>query len=135
MVIKSSEEFLLNFVCVDAASLPAGTRSFTFGLPPSHRHSPDPGYKNSGHGKGPKDFDPLPEADWERGNQLVRKLKNGQIGRVVRMAGGGQDSPEQMHQGSTARVEEDLAESDVKSIGSIVRLPITGEQQGQAAAR
>lgn len=121
--VKTAEDFLRHFVCVDATALPHDARSVTFGIPESHRHSPEPGFKAFEHGPGPTDFAPLAGSQWERGNTLVAKLKQGQVGRVVRFEHASEfglaDETEPLNSKGGSPTE-----ADCKTLGTFVRVPL-----------
>ncbi|MCI1192604.1 hypothetical protein MOJ79_12190 [Calidifontimicrobium sp. SYSU G02091] len=121
--VKTAEDFLRHFVCIDAAALPQDARAITFGIPESHRHSPEPGFKASAHGPGPADFEPLVGSQWERGNTLVSKLKQGQVGRVLRFGPEGECA----RADAVAPVTElgsMPTEAECRGMGTFVRIPV-----------
>lgn len=125
--VSTTEDFLRYFVCVDAAAVDADARSITFSLPPSHRHSPDPGFKGPSNGKSPRDFQRLRPEHWDRGNTLIARLKQGQVGRVVRLARDGAAPSTDAEELGQAAAKATLTPKEWKELGSFVRLPLSNE--------
>lgn len=118
--VGASQDFLRHFLCVDAAAVPRDARSLNFGIPDSHAHSPNPGYKDPRHGRGPTDYEALAATCWMRGNVLVDKLKNSEVGRVVQFGAEGSAA-----EATTAigRADE-LSDNDCQGMGTFVRIPL-----------
>ena len=92
-------------------------------MPESHRHSPEPGFKASAHGPGPTDFTPLVGSQWERGNTLVAKLKQGQVGRFVDFRGGRGAAQADMEAAPLLAKSTLPTDAECRSLGTFVRVP------------
>jgi hypothetical protein len=121
--VKTAEDFLRHFVCVDATALPLDARGITFGIPESHRHSPEPGFNASAHGPGPTDFAPLVGSQWERGNTLVAKLKQGHVGRFVDFRGGRAAAHADMEAAPLLAGSTLPTDAECRTLGTFVRVP------------
>lgn len=120
--VGTTEEFLRYYVCVDVSGVPASARSVTFAVPPSHRHSVEPGYKDSRHGKSPKDYAALEPRFWERGNSLVSRLKQGQVGRVLTLDYGGEVASDTRAAPTASAYIEVPSQLECRSLGSFIRI-------------
>jgi hypothetical protein len=120
--VKKAEDFLRHFICIDAAVLPQDVRAVTFGIPESHRHSPEPGFKTSAHGPGPTDFESL-GSQWDRGTTLVAKLKLGQVGRFVDLRGRRVATQVETNAAPVLAGPAMPTDAECRTLGTFVRVP------------
>jgi hypothetical protein len=121
--VRTAEDFLRHFLCVDASALPDNARRVTYGIPESHSHSPRPGYKTGENGRSPLDYVSLDRDTWDRGNTLVDRLRKGQVGRVIRFDPAAEASPVDQAL-SGARTAAAMTDADCKALGTFVRVPL-----------
>ena len=120
--VATTEDFLRYYVCIDVAGISATARCVTFAAPASQRHTVDPGYKDARHGKGPKDFAPVESRFWERGNSLVARLKQGQVGRMLSFGAEDEAAIVKSVAIETPSYVELPSPKECQSLGSFVRI-------------
>ena len=122
-ILKTAEDFLKDFVCVEVSCLPPDVRSIHYSRPENHRSSPNVGFKNSQNGKSSNDVQPIIGNSWERGNTLMSKFKTGKLGNVVDL-----NSADVKHQIAPALEQADDAERYLTKFseadfGVFIRIP------------
>ena len=121
--LKTAEDFLKNFVCVEVSSLPPDTRSLHYCKPETHHNSPDIAFKTPTNGKSPEDAEPIVGDGWERGNTLVAKFKAGKIGALVDL----ESETDAAHVVNTVRspvgVERVASSLSPSEFGVLIRVP------------
>lgn len=120
--IATTEDFLRYYVCIDVTGVSATARSITFAAPASQRHSVEPGYKDSQHGKSPKDYTPVEPRLWERGNALIARLKQGQVGRTLQLKYEDDTVAGTKHAPEVPAYIEVPPQSECRNLGSFVRI-------------